>query len=111
VRAPAGPVRVLRMQPRMEPDVRVEPLRDGGRLLRDLDLGVGAEDRAQRADLALQDGGVAHVEGDRVDDVDPQAPVPAPARWRSSPAGVRARRFAATSSRIARFFAIASGRL
>lgn len=62
--------------PRMEADVGIEPLRDGGRLFRDLDLGVGAEDRAQRADLALQDGGIAHIEGDRVDDVDPQVPVP-----------------------------------
>ena len=104
-------MRVLDVQPRVEPDRRIQPLRDGGRLLGDLDLGVLAEDGPQRTDLALQDRRVADVQRDRVDDEDPQEAVPLGMRCPSIPNAVRVSFFAATSSRMARFFAIASGRL
>lgn len=104
-------MRVLHVQPRMERDLRIESRRHRRRLFTHVDPHRLTEDLAQCVDLALQDGCVADVQRDRIDDEDLQEAIPLGTACPSIPNAVRVSFFAATSSRIARFFAIASGRL
>ena len=104
-------MRVLHVEASMERDLRIQARRHRGRLLAHIDPHPFTEHLAERTDLALQDRRVADVQRDRVDDEDPQEAVPLGMRCPSIPNAVRVSFFAATSSRMARFFAIASGRL
>lgn len=104
-------MRMLHVQTCMECDLRIQARRHRRRLFTHVDPHRRTEDLAQRADLTLQNRCVADVQRDRVDDEDPQVAIPVDTVCPSIPNAVRVSFFAATSSRIARFFAIASGRL